>query len=136
MADLRHKKINTRLTHYADCFGGDHGLAEIVDDGVTRDAEIAVAGAHHGRQVGRGQPAAVGRRGDLRAVLLHLTAVQYPRDARLRIAVGRAALERHRVVHFGFGRADDRHRLRSNCIYASTSQQQSYHLSLSLSFSL
>lgn len=87
----------------------------VFDDGVARDGEIVLGRTDDGRQVRLGDPAAIGRGGDARTVLPRRPAVQDPREGRLRIAVGRGALEPDRVVDFGLVRPDDRHPFRRNC---------------------
>jgi hypothetical protein len=100
-----------RLTNDTDDLSLGDALSEIGDERVTRYGQIAPCVLDDGRQVGRRDPAAVGRRSDARSILTNLPSVQNPSDASLRVTVGRCAFERDRLVDARLARTRYRHSL-------------------------
>lgn len=115
--------ISTRdawLTNDADDLRFCYPLRHSSYDGEAWDGQVATRSLDDSRQVAVWDPSAVWWRSDARAILSNVTTVQHPSDPRFGITVGRCALERNRVIHFGFTRAGDRHRFRGNCIRHSS----------------
>lgn len=107
--------ISTRLTDDADDFRLCDTLGKIGHNGMARHSHVTARGANGGRQVRGRNPSAVGRRGNARSIFAHFPPVQYPRDSRRWITVGRRTFKRHRIVHFGLAGPRDCHRFRPDC---------------------
>lgn len=103
------------LTEHIDRVRGHDVLRQLIVDAVAIDDQGASVGLHDGRDVGRGDPAALGTDRCPRGDVLERLVAHYPPDLGARIRGGRGARQGDWVPDTCFGRTGDHDLGRSNC---------------------